>query len=250
MSTKHNPRYYFSFRSPYSWIATRLIAERLTPEEHARIEFVPYWEPQPETLGLLHARGCDFLYQPMTREKHLYILQDVKRVTRSLGLKHVWPIDRDAVWEMPVKAYLVARQLGKAAQFRDAVYRARWEDNVNVHCSEVLERLGSECGIVPAEMHSAVASPVIEQEAVNSLAAAWHDGVFGIPFIKLGNDKFWGIDRLSAFIAALRGEPFHFERERCAAEPVRAAAEENSALPLEVERAVGRFDTDAAGGCG
>jgi 2-hydroxychromene-2-carboxylate isomerase len=250
MSTKQNPRYYFSFRSPYAWIATRMIADRLTPAEHARIDFVPYWEPQPATLALLRARGCEFLYQPMSREKHLYILQDVKRITRSLGLKHIWPIDRDAVWELPIKAYLLARQLGKAAEFREVVYRARWQDGANIHCGEVLEQLGNECGIQAAEIGSAANSPAIEQEAVECLVAAWNDGVFGIPFFKIGNDKFWGVDRLSAFVAAMRGQAFSFEGERCAVKLDGAAPEEDAPWPLDVENAVGRFDTDAAGGCG
>src|SRR5262249_51612028 len=133
MKANKRPRYYFSFRSPYSWIATRILAERLSPNERERIEFIPYWEPAPKTLQALREQGGDFLYRPMSREKHLYILQDVKRLTRSLHLTHVWPIDRNPLWELPVLAYLIAEQCGQAECFRTAVYRARWEEGVDIH---------------------------------------------------------------------------------------------------------------------
>ena len=51
-------RYYFSFRSPYSWIATRVLEERLPGAYGGEIEYVPTWEPDDRTATLLgHGDG-------------------------------------------------------------------------------------------------------------------------------------------------------------------------------------------------
>jgi 2-hydroxychromene-2-carboxylate isomerase len=241
---KKTPVYYFSFRSPYSWIATRLLAERLTLDELARIEFVPYWEPDPPTLASLRERGGDHLYQPMSRAKHLYILQDVRRITRGLGLRHVWPVERNPSWEQPVLAYLAAEEDGRSAPFRAALYRARWEQGCDIHAPDVLARLAAECGIDPERVRAASTSPSARERALTLLLRAYQDDVFGVPFFLLGHDKFWGVDRLEAFIAALRGQPYRFG----AGWPAPSA--EPPPLPPDLVRQSGVLDTDTAGGCG
>lgn len=246
MKASKRPRYYFSFRSPYSWIASRILADRLSPEEREPIEFIPYWEPTPQTLEALREQGGDFLYRPMSREKHLYILQDVKRLTRSLNLTHVWPIDRNPVWELPVLAYLVAEQCGRAEIFRTAVYRARWEEGVDIHTPDVLVRLAADCGVDPQEVREAPESPAVREKAVSLLLRAWNDDVFGIPYFLLGHDRYWGVDRLAGFLAALRGQPFRFSLSADGESP----STEDTPLPPEIVQAVGSLNTDTVGGCG
>jgi 2-hydroxychromene-2-carboxylate isomerase len=252
------PVHFFSFRSPYSWIADRMLRDALSAAELAAIEFVPYWEPDAATLALLRERGGEFLYRPMSREKHLYILQDVKRITRSLQLSHVWPIDRDPSWEQPVRAYLVARRLGRGAEFREALYRARWESGSDIHCPRVLAELADPLGI--GDLAAQMASSVTIEEAVQILLRAGNAGVFGVPFFQIGLEKFWGVDRVPAFISTLRGDPLPFAWTRALSPSARrdskpgrqvdpsqefthASAEEPIATNL-------LLDADAAGGCG
>lgn len=207
---KRRPRFYFSFRSPFSWIAARLLDERLTPTEQAEIEYIPFWEPDPQTLSRLHELGGEFLYIQMSREKHLYILQDIKRMTRSLGYQHAWPIDESPWWELPNLAYLAAQRLGKAREFRDAIYRARWEGGANIHTVDVIRRVAAEVGLDPDRVAAAPDDPEIREEAAGALLRCYKDGVFGIPFLILGFEKFWGLDRVHPFIAAMRGTPYRY----------------------------------------
>ncbi len=253
--SKHRPRCYFSFRSPFSWIATRMLGDRLTLPEKEALEWIPFWEPSAETLARLRAEGGDFLYQQMTREKHLYILQDVKRLTRSLGYQHVWPIDDNPPWEVPNLAYLAAARLGKAVEFRDAVFRARWELDLDIHRLDVLQRIGGEVGIDPGLIGLALEDPTVKKEAVDRLLRIHADGVFGIPFFVIGFQKLWGLDRLEAFVAALRGQAHRFyEGTPFPAEVQAEWDDEESALwkgiPRQVLCRVGVLDQDSAGGCG
>lgn len=210
MARKRRPRFYFSFRSPFSWIAARVLAERLTPEEQAEIEYIPFWEPDQRTLARLRELGGEFLYTQMSREKHLYILQDIKRMTRSLGYQHVWPIDESPWWELPNLAYLAARRDGKADELRSAVYRARWEEGENIHDMAVIRRVAADIGLDPDRIAGAPEDPEIGEEAAQALLRSYKDGVFGIPFFVLGFERFWGLDRLAPFVAALRGEAYQY----------------------------------------
>lgn len=210
MRPKRRPRFYFSFRSPFSWIAVRLAHERLTPEELAGLEWIPYWEPEPQTLEALRASGADFLYAQMSREKHLYILQDIRRLCRSLGYQHFWPIDERPCWELPNLVYLAGRRLGKGAELMAAIYEARWQKGENIHTVETLRRVAAEVSLDPDRVVSMAEEAATREEAVDALARAYKDGVFGIPFFVKGFEKYWGVDRLEAFIADLRGQPYSF----------------------------------------
>lgn len=210
MKPKRPPRVYFSFRSPFAWIAVRLLHERLTTDELNALEWIPYWEPEPQTLEALRATGADFLYAQMSREKHLYILQDIRRLCKSLGYQHYWPIDEKPCWELPVLAYLAARRLGKGPEMMAATYRSRWEKGENIHTVDTVRKLAEEVSLEAEPLLAMTEDPAIKAEAVDVLARAYKDGVFGIPFFIKGFEKYWGVDRLEAFVADLRGQPYSF----------------------------------------
>lgn len=207
---KKRPKYFFCFRSPFSWIASKVFNEVLTEEEQAELEYHPFWEPDEKTQAGLEAQGGEFLYTQMSREKHLYILQDIKRLTKSLGYSHHWPIDEDPWWELPNLAYLAAERAGKGREFRDVTFRARWEDGENIHTFEVIKKLAGEVGLDPDEIARAPEDEEIRAQAVEAIMRCYKGGVFGVPLFIKGFEKFWGVDRLEPFLAAWRGESYDF----------------------------------------
>jgi len=191
-------RFYFSFRSPYSWIGARLLEEEFDPKD-SEIEYIPFWEPDERSLELLNAKGGEFLYTPMSRQKHLYILQDIKRITSKLGYLMSWPIDEKPWWDLPHLAYLAARRQGKGQEFFWAVYRARWERGENICSVETIRTLAEEIGLSPNKIAAAPDDNSIRAEGAEVLYSIYQDGVFGVPFFICGREKFWGIDRLYDF---------------------------------------------------
>lgn len=197
------PRFYFSFRSPYSWVGARKI-EAQFPRHRLSLEYLPYWEPEPETLAELTARGGEFLYRPMSRARQLYILQDVKRIWSKLGYRAVWPVDDESpCWERPHMAYLHARRCGRDREFFWAVWRARWEEGRDVTDVATIGAIGAALGLDPAALCDARRDPSIRQEGVDALWHAYRDAVFGVPFFVLGYEKFWGQDRVDEFLEAV-----------------------------------------------
>lgn len=233
------PRFYFSFRSPYSWLAYRDLV-RAHADVAARLVWRPFWEPDAWSRELLAAAGGTFPYTPMSRAKHLYILGDVRRLAAARGLSPSWPVDRDPCWEVSHLAYLVAARDGVGPAFVDRVYRARWERGQDVNDRATVAAVAADLGLDPDRVAGAADDPAVRAEGVAALLAVERDGVFGVPFFVHDHDRYWGVDRLAAFVAAVRaGQP-----------APRGSDGEAVATAPAVPEYASAFDGGHAGGCG
>lgn len=199
---KRLPRIYFSFRSPFSWLALRRLEER-APALVESLELIPYWEPDRITAGRLEALGAAIHYGPMSKAKHLYILQDVKRLARKCGVEVIWPIDVDPVWEVPHLAWIKARREGRARSFYQAVVDARWKRGENICDPAVVHRLADSLGLAGDRIAGALDEEDVRREGVEHLVRAYEDDIFGVPYMRYGQHRFWGFDRLDDFIAVV-----------------------------------------------
>ncbi|MEU4213032.1 DsbA family protein [Streptomyces sp. NPDC026206] len=212
---KKNPRWYFSLRSPYSWFAYRDLKERY-PDVLDSIEWIPYWEPDAESERLLAEGGVTLPVMPMHRAKNFYILRDARRWAHARGWTVTWPVDRAPHWEVSHLAYLAAEEKGRGREFVDLAYRARWNEGLDLAERTTIAKIAAELGIDPA-VADAVDDPRLRARGVACLMAAYHDDAFGVPYFVHGREGFWGAERVSAFVAAVRGEawdgttdaPFH-----------------------------------------
>ncbi|MET9648314.1 2-hydroxychromene-2-carboxylate isomerase [Streptomyces syringium] len=197
------PRWYFSLRSPYSWLAFRDLTERY-PDVADVIEWRPYWEPDEVSNRLLAEEGVQLPYVPMSKEKHFYILQDVKRLSTERGLQVAWPIDKNPNWAISHLGYLVAEDEGRGRDYIAAVSRARWELGLDIADRKVIAAVAEELGLDPDRVANAVDDERLRARGLDILREMERDGVFGVPFFIHRRDKFWGIDRLPAFVDTVR----------------------------------------------
>lgn len=201
---RRRPRWYFSFRSPYSWMAYRDLVDRY-PDVADQIDWLPFWEPDDDAQAQLDNSGHQLPYVEMSREKYLYILQDARRLSRERDLTMVWPVDREPHWAVSHLAYLVAEEHGLGRQFVDRVYRARWEEGLDISDPQVVAAAGAGLGIDPALLAGAHEDAAVRRRGMEVLNQVHRDGVFGVPYFIDGFEKFWGVDRLPGFIASVRG---------------------------------------------
>lgn len=241
-------RFYFSLRSPYSWLAYRdLMAEHRDIVE--RLTWIPFWEPDPRSLQRLTDAGGSFPYVDMSRPKARYILGDVRRLAAARRLTLTWPIDHQPWWEVAHLAYLVARRHDAGPRFIARTYQARWEEGRDISDRDTIADIGVELGLPRAEVYDAVDDPEIRDEGLAALLAIWTDGVFGVPFFIHGRDKYWGVDRLAAFAAAVRNDRPAPPPSAAAGPATRSRGE---AWLASVGRTTSRPTADEghAGGCG
>ncbi len=114
-------RFYFSFRSPYAWLA----AERLDAELGGLgipIEHVPIY-PTPET----------FPNDPsLLPNKQAYLIQDIPRLAREQGLKVRFPSSSDTDWALSHAAFLGAKRHGAGQRFMVAAFRKRFCEGLDL----------------------------------------------------------------------------------------------------------------------
>ncbi|MBB5853020.1 2-hydroxychromene-2-carboxylate isomerase [Amycolatopsis umgeniensis] len=194
---------YFSLRSPYSWLAINRLRDEV-PGALEQLVCLPYWDPDTVTGAGLDERGGEFHYVQMSRAKHLYMLMDTKRIAEGQGRKMAWPIDIDPWWELPHLAWLRARREGVEWPFYDALNEARWGRGDNICEPDVVRAAAERAGFDPELAVGAVDDPEIRAEGVDCLYQAYLDDIFGIPYFKWGRHRFWGFDRLDAFLEVWR----------------------------------------------
>lgn len=226
--------FYFSLRSPYSWLAWRDLRDH-HPERLAELELVPFWEPDHAHAAELGEQGEPFLYTPMSRDKHLYILSDVRALAADRGLTIKWPVDKEPRWEVAHHAYFVALEHGKAHEYIDALCTARWQQGRDISDPAVVADIASQLGLPAETAAQAWQDPAIRAQGLAALKRCVKDGVFGVPFFVSRRDKFWGLDRLPRFLSA-----------REAAAP----KEPDIALAAAAQHPPHRAMFDHAGGCG
>jgi 2-hydroxychromene-2-carboxylate isomerase len=248
---KRNPRVFFSFRSPFSWMALERM-HRVLPGAYELIEFIPYWEPDERTELALRRQSVVLPYTPMSKAKHLYILADTKRLAAEMGLRLVWPVDgENPWWEVSHLGWILANQMGCGAQFYRTVTEARWLHGEDVCSAAVIRRLADSVGLDGAEIANAIEDPDIRAQGVRCLVEAYEDDIFGVPYFRIGHHRFWGIDRVDRFIEQVQAAC-------CASFPPPTSAVRNGSVNGGVSRKrshaggdlAGPYDYDTAGGCG
>jgi len=230
------PRLYFSFRSPYSWMAIELL-RRALPALFQRADLFPYWDPDPETGRMVAEHGAELRYQQMSRAKHRYVLADTKRMASRLGLAMAWPVDVDPWWELPHLGWIAARRAGQAERCYDALTTARWSRGEDICDRAVFGRAVAAAGLDAAALSAAAEDADVRAEGARCLVTAYEDDVFGVPYIRLGWQRFWGLDRIGLFLEQFTG----------AGDPGPA---DEAPGPVISRIPVGAYDRDTAGGCG
>lgn len=230
------PRLYFSFRSPYSWLTIRRL-RAAAPDAFTALDWLPYWDPDEETARLLEEQGAQLPYVPMSRAKHLYILMDTKRLAQAQGATMAWPVDSQPWWEPAHLAWLWACRLGRAERFYDEIAAARWGRGENICAPEVVGACARRSGLDPDAAARCTDDAELRREGVECLTRAYLDDVFGVPYLRWRHHRFWGYDRLDAFLAT-------WPRDGRAGPVTTVVTAEVGADPLVAP------DTDAPGGCG
>jgi 2-hydroxychromene-2-carboxylate isomerase len=183
--------YYFSFRSPYSYLSAPRVFE--LPRRYA-VELV--WRG----VRPMAMRG-----QPLPRAKQFYILRDAAREADRLGL----PFGRihdplgEGVWRCLCVAEHALEQ-GRLEAFVTTAARAIWGEGADVSRDAPLRGLCERAGLDWAACRAAIDTPeYCERVEINTaqLAAIGH---WGVPTLVFDHQAYWGQDRIEDLERALR----------------------------------------------
>jgi 2-hydroxychromene-2-carboxylate isomerase len=183
--------FFFEFASPYGYLASTQV-DRIG----ARFGREVRWHPI--MLGAaLKATGARPLVQvPL---KGPYMLHDLPRFARLLGVPFTAPpvmpgnslhASRACVWIEGERGAEAARR------FAQGIFAAHWGEGRDIGSPEQVAAIAAPLGIDGGALLAAIADPAIKQKLKDRTQAALDRGVFGSPFIFIGDEPFWGADRL------------------------------------------------------
>jgi 2-hydroxychromene-2-carboxylate isomerase len=141
--------------------------------------------------------------------KHQYVLMDepeAKIRNRIVDL-HRWANRYGLPFRMPTKfpiktspalrGALAMRRFGKEWEFIERIFAAYWErDDASVSESTGLRSVASAMGIDPDQFGKLADSEEIRRELVSETDGGLTRGVFGAPTFVIGEEIFWGKDRM------------------------------------------------------
>ena len=95
-----------------------------------------------------------------------------------------------------MRGLIAAERSGVAEPYRAAVLKAMWEDGEKMDDPEVIVRVLTAAGLDGQALLAATQDPAVKQALVANTEAAVARGVFGIPTFFVGNEMFFGKERL------------------------------------------------------
>lgn len=191
--------YYFATISPFTYLAgTRL--EEIAARHGASITYKPL-----DVVALFGRTGGQAPKDRHESRKE-YRLQDMRRQAAKLGMPlnlapMFWPTN-----PAPSSYAIIAAQAARGGDLGALVHgftRACWTEEKNIAEDEVIRAALADAGFDPDLADRGLLAGA-EAYAAN-LEEAVSRGVFGVPFYVVGDERFWGQDRLEDLERHLAG---------------------------------------------
>jgi 2-hydroxychromene-2-carboxylate isomerase len=192
--------YYFAAISPFTYLAGQRL-EGIAAAHGATITYKPL-----DPMALFPRTGGQ-----VPKDRHparlAHRLQELRRWSAVLGMPlnlkpMFWPTN-----PAPASYAIIAAQKageGDIAGLAHAFPRAVWAEERNVAEDEVIRDILAAHGFDPAIADKGM---LMAAEAyANNLEEAVSKGVFGVPFYVVGEEMFWGQDRLDHLALHLAGK--------------------------------------------
>ena len=97
---------------------------------------------------------------------------------------------------MLMRVLVAAQEAGSGAAFLEMGLEGMWEEGLKLDDKDVLARRIDSAGLDSASLLAAAQTDPIKQKLADNTAAAVARGVFGIPTFFVGDEMFFGKDRL------------------------------------------------------
>lgn len=136
--------------------------------------------------------------------KQAYMLKDLQDWARAAGLHIVMPPRKFPVNSVQaMRACIWLEPQGLLEQFARAVFEAYWSREEDIAEPAVLEKLALACAIDPVALRAGMASPGVRQQLRDNTDELIRRGGFGSPTFFVGEDMYFGNDRLALVRAAV-----------------------------------------------
>ena len=197
--------FFFDCSSPWTYIAFRNLLPLV-----ARLKVAIAWRPVL-VGGIFNAvnPGVYAAREDWNSAKNRHVLKDVQDCARNSGVVMHFPPKIFPVNSVKAMRCCLWIAQDPAAQpkllaFIEAVFAAYFTGQEDISSDEVLGRLCSSVGVDPQACGAGMTWPSIKDQLKANTDEAMRRGAFGSPTFFIGDDMYFGNDRLPLVEAAVR----------------------------------------------
>jgi 2-hydroxychromene-2-carboxylate isomerase len=193
--------FYYDFSSPYSYLTAERISGLFAEAELEQ----PEW--QPISFGhVLKTTGREPWSFEEDRRAHF---AEIQRRAAERGLPKVvypegWPIDNYSL--NPVRAAIYAKESGRVVSFTLACFRQVFAGGRDMSDVDNVLVAAAACELHPNAVLKGIETKSVKDKLRAATDEALARGVVGVPTVAVGDELFWGDDRLEDAVGAAHRE--------------------------------------------
>jgi 2-hydroxychromene-2-carboxylate isomerase len=191
--------FYYDFSSPYSYLAAERISGLFAEAELEQ----PEW--QPISFGhILRVTGRRPWSLPPDGPDPDH-LKEVQRRADERGLPKVlypegWPIESYSL--NPIRAAIYAKESGRVVSFTLACFRQVFAAGRDMSDLDNVLLAAAACELHPNAVLKGIETQSVKDRLREATEEALERGLQGIPTVAVGDELFWGDDRLEEAVEA------------------------------------------------
>ncbi len=195
-SSNKTVEFYFDFSSPYSYLAATQLPD-LGRRTGAKIEYRPF-----VLAAVFKATTNDM--PAKVPAKGQYMFKDLERWAEFYGVRFKFSSHFPANTIKAMRLVLVADEQGKAESVVQGLFRAIWAEDRDLNDPVVLADIAEKAGLDPEAALAAIETQPIKDRLRANTDTAIAKGAFGAPALFVGDELFFGNDRLQFVERALK----------------------------------------------
>ena len=189
--------FHYDFNSPYSYLAAERISSLFAEAEAEQ----PEWKPisfghivqanEKTPWSFADDRSADF--------------EEIARRARERGLPEVrylegWPTETYTL--LPLRAATYAKEAGRVVSFSLAAFRQHFAAGRDLSELDNVLIAAAACELHPKAVSKGIESEGVKRRLREATEEAMELGVTGVPTVAVGQELFWGDDRLEEAVEA------------------------------------------------
>jgi 2-hydroxychromene-2-carboxylate isomerase len=182
---------FYSFESPYSYLANDNLAQ-LEDKYEVRVLWHPY---------SARAAGQNFQAPSMHSTQVSYVKEDVVRLAKKMEMPLVmrgdWP-EHQFDPERSIRGALVASDLNILYEYNIKMFQRWWGEAEDPNDQSFLIELCDDLDIDPNEFSGRMNTSDIRERVRGNFKRGQKLGIFDVPMVLVGEERFFGFDRLCA----------------------------------------------------
>jgi 2-hydroxychromene-2-carboxylate isomerase len=179
--------FYFDLGSPYAYLTAERISEVLS-------EPVAW---QPVSLGAIFKHAGRSSWSLNDPDRRRAGIAEVERRAALYGLPPVrWPEPWPTNYLFAMRACTFAFQAGRGEKFALRAFRNAFQNGHDLGLPEHVLSAADEVGLDPRTVEEATQDTEVKLTLRTASDDAHALGVFGVPTVAIGEELFWGDDRL------------------------------------------------------